>query len=98
MIQVKEHIPAYTSFGVYLIVGAIMRYYMVLPCGEFFEDVHVFASNFSIIFIFIGIGWGLFAFILPKIDRPRVGQGVITGLGVGFSGMTAVFLLFPPCN
>jgi hypothetical protein len=95
--QVRE-IDVYTSFGVYTVVGIITRCFMTLPCGSAFESIHVFTSQFAVIFIFIGIGWGLYAFILPRGERPRVGQGIVTGLGVGFSGTTAIFLLFPPCG
>ena len=96
MNRMKEHIDAYTSLGVYTIVGAITRYYITYPCGSFFEDVHIFASQFAIIFILIGISFGLYSFFFPKKPLTRVGHGVVTGLGMGFGGMT-VYVLLNPC-
>jgi hypothetical protein len=97
MNRIKEHLPAYTSLGVYAIVGAVLRYFITLPCGSRFEDIHAQIGYYAIIFIIIGIGFGLYAFILPNRKRSRVAQGVVTGLGVGFSGMTAVILAINPC-
>jgi hypothetical protein len=93
----KEHIPAYTSLGVYTIVGVALRYFITLPCGSGFENFHVQVNHYAIIFIMIGIGFGLYSFILPNKKPSRIAHGVITGLGVGFGGMTAVILALNPC-
>ena len=93
---VREHIPAYLMLGVYTIVGVITRYYITYPCGSFFEDIHVQTGQFAIIFILVGIGSGLYSFFFPKKPLTRVGQGIVTGLGVGFGGMT-VYVLLNPC-
>ena len=95
---VREHIPAYLMLGVYTIVGVITRYYITYPCGSFFEDIHVSVSQIAIFFIAIGIGFGLYSFFCPKKPLTRVGQGIVTGLAVGFSGTTAVFLISNPCG
>jgi len=62
--------------------------YVNLECNSKFKDIHDYVINFAIIFILIGIGSGLYPFILPNRNKNRIGQGIVTGLGVGFGGMT----------
>lgn len=96
MSQLKTEIPAYIGFGVYTVLGAILRYFITFPCGSEFESIHISIGQAAIIFIIIGIGWGLHSFVRPNKMRPRVGHGVVTGLGAGFGGMT-VYALLNPC-
>ena len=96
MNRVKEHIPADFSLGVYAVVGAILRYFITFPCGSEFENTHIQVGYYAIIFIIIGIGFGLYSFIFPNRNKNRVAHGIVTGLGVGFGGMT-VYVLLNPC-
>lgn len=95
MNQIKEHIPAYIGLGVYTVVGAVIRYFMSLPCDWY--ALHVGMGYYAIIYLAIGIGWGLYVFIFPNAKKPRIGHGVVTGLGVGFGGMTIAILALNPC-
>jgi hypothetical protein len=97
MNQSRERNSAYVMLGIYAIVGAITRFFITYPCGSYFNDIHVFTSYFAIAYIVIGIGFGLYAFVLPNRNRNRIAQGIVTGLAVGFSGTTAVFLVTNPC-
>jgi len=96
MNQIKEHIPAYIGLGVYTVVGALIRYFMSLPCDWY--AFHIVMGYYAVPYLVIGIGWGLYSFILPNTKKPRIGQGVVTGLGVGFGGMTIAILVLNPCT
>jgi hypothetical protein len=97
MNQTNQNFWAYASLVIYIIVGAILRYFIIPYCNP---ELHVTNTGFgyyAIPYILIGIGFGLFSFIFPNRQRTRIAIGVVTGLSVGFGGMTVYALAFNPC-
>jgi len=93
----KENVASYMSLVIYAIVGATLRYFITLPCDSGFQSVHVAIGLGAIPYIMIGIGFGLFSFIFPDKKISKIGRGVVTGLSVGFGGMTVYILATNPC-
>ena len=97
MNEMNENISAYTVFVIYVIVGALLRYEIIPPCDPVLENLRVAMGYNAIPYIIIGIGAGLYSFIFPKMKLARVALGIVTGLSVGFGGMTVYALALNPC-
>jgi len=93
----NENVTAYALLVIYGLIGVLLRYEMISPCDPALENFHNGMVLYVLPFVVIGIGAGLTSFIFPKKKLTRIGQGVVTGLGVGFGGMTIIALLFIPC-
>ena len=93
----NENIPAYLSLVIYGIVGAALRYFIIPFCIPELESLNVAMGYYAIPYLLIGIGFGLYSFFFPNRRRTRVAIGVVTGLSVGFGGMTVYALTFNPC-
>ncbi|MCE9653053.1 MAG: hypothetical protein K8Q89_08385 [Nitrosarchaeum sp.] len=93
----SENIPAYLSLSIYTIVGAVLRYFIIPFCVHGLENLTVALGYATIPFIIIGIGFGLYSFLFPNRKRTRIAIGVVTGLSVGFGGMTVYALASNSC-
>lgn len=97
MNEKNENVFAYTVFAIYVIVGVLLRYEIIPRCNPILENFQVGFGYYAIPFIAFGIGVGLYSFFFPKKPLTRVGQGIVTGLGVGFGGMTVYALTLNLC-
>jgi len=93
----NENIPSYLSLSIYTIVGAVLRYFIIPFCVQGLEHVTLTIGYAAIPFIIIGIGFGLYSFFFPNRKRTRIAIGVVTGLSVGFGGMTIYALASHSC-
>jgi hypothetical protein len=93
----NENFMAYPLLILYGIIGGLLRYFIIPPCNTGLENFHYGMVLYVIPFVLIGIGIGLASFIFPAMKLNRIGQGIVTGLSVGFGGMTIIALLYIPC-
>ena len=95
----NENILACLLFVLYFGIGVLIRDAVIPYCNPALADFHV-AMVYQVVpfSIIIGVGFGVVSFFFPKIKKPRVGQGIVTGFSTGFGVSTViVLLLFIQC-
>ena len=101
----KEKSVAYLGLLVYITLGILVRYFTTIPCGSAFEPIHNIVKPWAIIFIVIGIVFGLISFIYRNKtltgrlkNLKDVAQGAVTGFSIGYGGTSVILLIFNLCS
>lgn len=95
-----EHYADYAGLGSYFVLGVALRW---ITCVS--PSVSL-ARYSAILFILIGIAFGLYSFIYrtrppPTGKRKKIfeaGRGMLTGFSIGWGGSTALILAFHLCG
>lgn len=69
----NENITAYFVLAIYLIIGGLLRYLIIPTCNTELQYLNTIGGMYALPFIIIGISFGLFSFIRPKMPFSRVG-------------------------
>ncbi len=93
----NEYLSIYTPFTIYTCVGILLRYFITLPCGFAFENIHVQIGYDVILYVVSVTVVNLYSFISQK-PLPRSIQPVFVGLSTGYGLTTVVILLFFSCH
>lgn len=95
-----KHYPDYAGLGFYVVFGALLRW---ITCN--WSNVSI-ANYSAIVFILVGITFGLYSFISRNRPPPKgirkiifeAGRGMLTGFSVGWGGVTVWILAGHPCG
>jgi len=91
MYKKNEHIRDFTILIIYGIIGGVLRYLIILSSNSGLKNLYDVGRIDAIILLISVVGLVLYAFLTKK-QLPRVVQGAVTGLSVGFSLVTVYAL------